>query len=336
MNFAFAHGGPPLKGRLRATPDDFEVDEELGFSPDGQGEHVFVRIEKRGANTEWVARQLATTLRLPPMAVSWSGLKDRHAVTRQTFSVHLPGKTDPDWGSLAIEGVRVLEAKRHSRKLKRGAHRQNRFRIRLTDVEGPHEAAETVLTAIAARGVPNYFGEQRFGRDDDNLRLAEALFGGARLDRNRRGFALSAARSLIFNRVLAERVAAGTWDAALDGEVWMLAGTHSIFGPQPFDEILAGRLAVGDIDPTGPLWGRGELRSEAAVAALEQAIAARTTAFAEGLGGAGLEHERRALRLRPSDFTHRWGADARLELSFGLPAGAFATVIVRELCDTGE
>lgn len=330
----FAHGGPPLRGRLRAVPEDFEVDEHLGFAPDGQGEHLFLRIEKRGANTEWVARQLAAALRLAPMAVSFSGLKDRHALTRQTFSVHLPGKVEPDLGALAIEGVRVLDAIRHSRKLKRGTHRRNGFRIRLTDVEGSREQAETVIAAIAARGVPNLFGEQRFGRDDDNLRLAEALFAGARLDRPRRGYALSAARSAIFNRVLGERVVAGTWDGALDGEVWMLAGTHSIFGPQAFDDALAARLAAGDIDPTGPLWGRGDLRSSGEVAAIEQGVADTMTTFANGLATAGLEQERRALRLRPAEFSHHWEDDNALVLSFTLPAGAFATTVVRELCET--
>mgnify|MGYP001168705253 CR=1 FL=1 len=332
----FAHGGPPLRGRLRAEAEDFEVDEQLGFTADGQGEHLFLRIEKRGANTEWVARQLAARLGVAPAAVGFSGLKDRHALTRQTFSVHLPGLADPDPDALAIEGVRVLEAARHSRKLKRGTHKRNAFRIRLTALEGDAAAAGAVLATIAERGVPNYFGEQRFGRGEDNLRLAEALFSGARLDRQRRGFALSAARSALFNRVLGARVAAGNWDAALDGEVWMLAGTHSIFGPQAFDAALAARLAAGDIDPTGPLWGRGDLRSSGEVAALEQGIAEGMAGFAAGLAAAGLGQERRALRLRPAGFVHEREGEDVLVLTFSLPAGTFATSVVRELCAVDE
>ena len=330
----YAHGGPPLRGTLRARPEDFEVDEELGFEPEGHGEHVLVRIEKRGANTEWVARELASALGIAPTAIGFSGLKDRHALTRQTFSVQLPGKADPDWSALAIDGVRVLAAGRHPRKIKRGTHRRNAFRLRLTGVTGSREAAADVLATIAAHGVPNYFGEQRFGREGDNLRLAAALFKGARLGRSQRAFALSAARSWLFNHVLAQRVQASTWDQALPGEVWMLAGTHSIFGPQVLDGTIAARLASGDIDPTGAMWGKGALRSTDAVCDLETAVAAAHHDLARGIEGAGLSQERRSLRLRAGALHAEWEADGVLALSFTLPAGSFATVVVRELCAT--
>lgn len=336
IDAAYAHGGPPLHGILRARPEDFEVDEELGFEPEGAGEHVLVRIEKRGANTEWVARELASALGLAPTAIGFSGLKDRHALTRQTFSVHLPGKPDPDWSTLAIEGVRVVEAARHPRKIKRGTHRRNAFRLRLTEVAGSRDDAARVLAAIAAHGVPNYFGEQRFGREGDNLRLAAALFKGARLGRSQRAFALSAARSWLFNRVLAQRVQASTWDQALAGEVWMLAGTHSIFGPQAIDDTITARLAAGDIDPSGPMWGAGTLRSDEVVRELELAVAEEQANLARGLEAAGLSQERRSLRLRVSSLQSEWQADDSLMLSFTLPAGSFATVVVRELCATTD
>ncbi len=329
-----AHGGAPLRGVLRARPEDFEVDEELGFAPEGHGEHVLVRIEKRGANTEWVARELARMLGVAPTAVGFSGLKDRHALTRQTFSVHLPGKPDPDWSLVAIDGVRVLDSARHPRKIKRGTHRRNAFRLRLTGVTGDRDAALRVLGLVEARGVPNYFGEQRFGRGGDNLRLADALFAGARLGRSQRAFALSAARSWLFNRVLARRVEDGNWDRALEGDVWMLAGTHSIFGPQLVDETIERRLAEGDIDPTGPLWGAGPLRSAGAAARLEQEVAIAAPVLSTGLGTAGLSQERRSLRLRAGGLQAEWDADDALVLAFSLPAGAFATTIVRELCAT--
>ena len=334
IELPFAHGGPPLRGVLRASAEDFEVDEDLGFEPEGSGEHVFVRIEKRDANTEWVARSLATALGLAPVAIGFSGLKDRHALTRQTFSIHLPGKADPDWHALAIEGVRVLDARRHPRKIKRGTHRRNLFRIHLRDLSGDRDAASRLFAAVDARGVPNYFGEQRFGRNGENLRLAAALFDGARLARNQRGFALSAARSHLFNRVLAERVAAASWDRALEGDVWMLAGTHSIFGPQALDAEIERRLLEGDIDPTGPMWGRGELRCTAVVRELEQSVADNDAMFARGLAAADMAQERRSLRLRAADLKQEWiGADALL-LTFSLPSGAFATSLVREICDT--
>ena len=329
----YAHGGPPATGVLRAEVDDFRVDEVLGFEPTGSGEHAFLTIEKRGANTEWVARQLARAAGVAPVAVGFAGLKDRHAVTRQVFTVQLAGRVDPDWSALAIPGVEVVSATRHNRKLKRGAHRGNHFRIRLRDVHGDLAAVDARLAAIAARGVPNYFGEQRFGRDGGNVALAEALFEGRRLPREQRGIALSAARSELFNRVLARRVLDGTWDRALDGEVWMLDGTHAIFGPQPWDEALAQRLAAFDIHPTGPSWGAGELRSIDAVRELELAMIEPHAPLARGLEREGLSQERRALRLVARNFGHSWEAPDRLLVEFGLGAGSFATTLLRELCN---
>ena len=328
----FAYGGPPLRGVMRATPEDFFVDEDLGFEPDGAGEHAFVRIEKRGANTEWVARQLARLAGVGPNAVSYAGMKDRHAVTRQTFSIHLPGRPDPDWNSLQHPEFRILDSRRHSRKLKRGAHKANAFRIVLRDVGGDRAAAETCLEHIAAGGVPNYFGEQRFGRGGDNLERARAMFAGRRVQRHEQGLLLSAARSHLFNLLLAERVLAGNWNQAMDGEVWMLAGSHSIFGPAPLTPELSARLTSGDIGPTGPLWGVGELRSAAAVAALERDAAAPVDDLVRGLVAGGLRQERRALVLRPSDLVANWLTDSALEMSFSLNKGLYATVLIREIC----
>ncbi|ANB17687.1 tRNA pseudouridine(13) synthase TruD [Dokdonella koreensis] len=329
----YAHGGPVLTGALRVEPADFVVEERLGFEPAGSGEHLFVHVEKTGANTDWVAQQLGAFAGVAPVGVGYAGLKDRHAVTRQWLSLHLPGRADPDWSALAIPGVRVLEAVRHDRKLKRGAHRGNRFRLRLREVGGDRDLAGARIAAIATHGVPNYFGEQRFGRDGDNLVLARQLFAGQRLPRHLRGFALSAARSVLFNRLLGRRVDAGNWDRAVPGEVWMLDGSHAIFGPLAFDATLAERLASGDIHPTGPLWGRGALRSEADVQALEASIAAADPALADGLAQAGLEQERRALRLRVADLEWSWEDATTLAVAFALESGAYATTVLRELAD---
>jgi len=329
----FAHGGPPIAAQMRREPADFRVDEILGFEPSGSGEHAFVHIEKTGANTEWVARQIARTLGLAPVAVGFSGLKDRHAVTRQAFTVHLGTKPEPDWNALDIPGVRVLDVTRHARKLKRGAHRGNRFVIVLRDARGERERVDAVLDAIRAQGVPNYFGEQRFGHDDGNLAMARQLFAGQRLPREKHGIALSAARSELFNAVLAQRVAQGHWNRALDGEVFMLAGTHSVFGPESFSDELAQRIKDFDIHPTGPMWGRGELRSAGAVRAIEEAAIDAQRDLAQGLEKAGLEQQRRSLRLMARDLEASWDGDD-LALSFALESGAFATVVVREICAT--
>lgn len=328
----YAHAGPPLSGRLRSVPEDFVVDEDLGFVPDGAGEHVFLRVEKRGANTDWVARELARFAGVGAEAVSYAGLKDRHAVTRQTFSLHLPGKRDPEWATLAHAEFRIIEAARHGRKLKRGALNGNFFQVMLRDVAGDRGAADRLIAAIAAGGVPNYFGEQRFGRGGANVERALAMFAGRRVQRHERSLLLSAARSHLFNCVLAARVERGDWNRPLEGEVWMLAGSHSIFGPEPLTPELLERHTRGDIDPTGPLWGEGELRSGAAVAELERAIAAQHAGLASGIVANGLRQERRALALRPRDLTANWLSDNQLELRFYLGSGAYATTLLREIC----
>ncbi|HKT26729.1 tRNA pseudouridine(13) synthase TruD [Dyella sp.] len=326
-----AYGTPPLTGTLRSIPEDFRVEEILGYEPDGEGEHAFLWVEKREANTDWVARELARFAGVSPMHVGYAGLKDRHAVTRQAFTVQLPGKADPDWNAFPHAEVKVLSSTRHKRKLKRGALRGNRFVLVLRDVQGDCSRAEEVLQAIASRGVPNYFGEQRFGREGGNVAQARAMFGGRRVDRDKRSILLSAARSHIFNSVLAARVERDAWDKPLEGDIWSLAGSRSWFGPEPFDDVLAARLAQGDIHPSGPLWGQGDPPAVDAAGALEREVAAAFGDLAEGLDAARMDQERRPLRLLTKEFRWHWLDDETLELSFELPAGAYATVVVREL-----
>ncbi|MFT3791635.1 MAG: tRNA pseudouridine(13) synthase TruD [Rudaea sp.] len=332
-NLPHAFGGPPLRGVLRSTPEDFFVDEDLGFAPDGAGEHVFVRVEKRGSNTDWVGRELAHRAGIPVHAVSHAGLKDRYAVARQTFSLHLPGKADPDWTALAHAEFRVIESARHNRKLQRGALKGNFFRIVVRGIEGERESADKIVEEIRAHGVPNYFGEQRFGRESANLGKARAMFAGRRVQRHERSLLLSAARSHLFNAVLAARVERGEWNTPLDGDVFMLAGSHSIFGPEPLTPKLLARHVAGDIAPTGPMWGAGELRTRDAVAELEHSVARQFPELAAGLVANGLRQARRSLVLRPSELTIRWLPDAGAELSFNLSSGSYATVLLREIFD---
>ncbi len=326
-----AFGPPPLVARLRASPEDFQVEEILGYDADGAGEHALLWVEKRGANTDWVARELAKFAGVAQVAVGYAGLKDRHAVTRQAFSVQLAGKPDPDWSAFPHAEVKVLAATRHSRKLKRGALRGNRFMLTLREVQGDRTDAERVLEQMALRGVPNYFGEQRFGREGGNVDQARAMFGGRRVERDKRSFLLSAARSHIFNNVLAARVERGAWDSPLDGEIWSLAGSRSWFGPEPFTDVLADRLARADIHPSGALWGQREPPTQGEAGALEREIGAANDDLVTGLAAARMDQERRPLRLMPKDLTWRWLDEGSLELVFELPAGAYATVVVREL-----
>ncbi|KGM52533.1 pseudouridine synthase [Lysobacter concretionis Ko07 = DSM 16239] len=328
-----ALGPPVLSARIRTSPEDFFVEELPGFEPGGSGEHLLLTVEKRGMNTAFAARRIAQWAGVGDMAIGYAGLKDRHAVTRQRFSVHLPKKIAPDLATLGDEDLKVLEHHWHGRKLPRGALAGNRFVLVLRDVEGERDAIESRLADIAARGVPNYFGEQRFGHGGDNIGQALAMFAGRRVRREERGMLLSAARSALFNQVLAARVAGGCWDTPLEGEVWMLDGSRSVFGPEPFNDILAQRLAAFDIHPSGPLWGSGELRSAGESAALERAAVADEVSaqLRQGLEHAGLKQERRALRLHPGNLAWRWPDSATLELGFSLPPGTYATVVLAEL-----
>ncbi len=334
---AGAFGAPVLAARIRCCPEDFRVEELDGFEASGEGEHLLLTIEKRGMNTGSVARELARWAGVPEHAVGYAGQKDRHAVTVQRFSVQLPGREAPDPALLERDGLRVLAQARHRRKLPRGALAGNRFVLVLREVAGGRDGIESRLAQVAARGVPNAFGEQRFGHGGGNVRKALAMFAqgarGARMGREQRSMLLSAARSALFNRVLDARVAAGDWDRGMEGEVWMLAGSRSVFGPEPWGEALAQRLAGFDIHPSGPLWGRGTLRSEASCRALELAVLedAESLALRAGLERAGLEQERRALRVLPEGLRWDWPDASSLRLSFSLPPGSYATAVLAQL-----
>ncbi|HFD91792.1 MAG TPA: tRNA pseudouridine(13) synthase TruD [Gammaproteobacteria bacterium] len=324
-----AGGRPPASARLRQMPEDFQVEEVLGFAPSGEGQHVLLRLRKRNANTEWVACQLARLAGVGRRSVGYAGLKDRHAVTTQWFSVDLAGRAVPDWGRLAEMDIEVLSWARHDRKLRHGAVRANRFRIVLRGLNGDRAALVTALERIAREGSPNYFGPQRFGRD--NLRQAAAMLleGRPVRDRFRRGIYLSTARAWLFNRVLARRVTEGCWNEALPGDVMMLEGSHSIFPcPRP-DADLRDRLATGDIHPTGPLWGSGDSPVSAAAAALETAALEEDRALCHALATAGLRQQRRALRIFPRELQWQMDGDT-LTLGFILPAGGYATSVLRE------
>ena len=328
-----AHGAPVLSARIRTTPEDFRVEEVDAFEASGSGEHLLLTVEKRGMNTAFAARRIAEWAGIEEGGVSYAGLKDRHAVTRQRFTVHLPRKVAPDLAALESGELHVVDHAWHARKLPRGALLGNRFALVLREVQGVPAEIEARLQAIQARGVPNYFGEQRFGRGGDNVASALAMFAGARVRREQRTLLLSAARSELFNRVLAARVGGDCWDRGLEGEVWMLDGSRSVFGPEPWSEQLAARLAAFDIHPTAPLWGRGALRSQAAAAALEAGALADAQALAlrAGLEAAGLKQERRATRLRPEGLAWDWLAGDVLRLRFGLPPGTYATTLLAEL-----
>jgi tRNA pseudouridine13 synthase len=330
-----AYGEPVLAGNIRTTPEDFIVEELPAFEPAGAGEHLLLTIEKRGLTTPNVARRLAQWAGVPEMDVGYAGLKDRNAVTRQRFTVRIPKKVAPDLAALALaseaESLRVLDSHWHARKLPRGALAGNRFELLVRDVQGDRLAIEARVAAIATGGLPNYFGQQRFGRDGDNVETARKLFAGARLRRDQRSIVLSAARSEVFNQVLAARVAGGSWATGLDGEVWMLEGGHSVFGPEPLTDELVARVRELDVHPTGPLWGQGALRSGGEAERIEREVAAGHADLCAGLEKEGLRQERRALRVKASGLSLEWVAEDAVRLAFSLPPGSYATALLAEL-----
>jgi len=308
------------------------VEELTGITPSGAGEHAWLRLRKRNANTEWVARRLAAFAGVRPAAVGYAGLKDRRALTTQVFTVHLPGRADPDWRALDGDEIQVLEATRHHRKLQRGALRGNRFLLRVGELAGDLAALSVRLETLRGTGVPNYFGPQRFGRDGSNLVTAAALLAGAAPpDRFQRGIAISAARAFLFNLVLGQRVVAGTWDRALPGDVMQLDGRRALFRVDLPDAEIDARLRDLAIHPTGPLPGRAgrALAPGAPLELLEREWLAPHAEWVEGLARLGVEAERRALRL-PVRGLHWRLAEDGLEIGFELPAGGYATTVLRE------
>lgn len=330
-----AHGAPPAHGVLREGPEDFFVKEILGFAPAGTGQHVLLKVRKRNANTVWVARELARVAGCRSADVGYAGLKDRRAVVVQWFSVPRP-RASIDWQELRGAEFEILEAHDHSRKLPRGALAGNEFavRVRATAGDGAELAALLAprLQAIAERGVPNYFGPQRFGRECANLARAAEL---PQLGRSERSLVLSAVRSVIFNAVLAKRVSAGTWDTLLGGDLANLDRRGSVFAvpEEGADETLSARCTRLEIHPTGPLWGKGQPQTAGKVLALESRVADRLGAYAGLCAAADMEQERRALRFTAHDLS--CAAEPQgVVLRFRLGRGCFATTLLRELITT--
>ncbi|WP_455200066.1 tRNA pseudouridine(13) synthase TruD [Kaarinaea lacus] len=334
----YALGQPESTARIRQQPEDFQVREQLTFNLDGNGQHVYLYLEKRNLNTDDLAKQLAKFAGTKPLAIGYAGLKDRHAVTTQWFSVDLAGKPEPDWSLLSSEDIKVRETVRHGRKLKRGAVRYNYFQLTLKEFNGDERDLTQRLEYIQSHGAPNYFGEQRFGRNDANLKQAEKLFleknesslKKKRINRHLRGIYLSAVRSFLFNQVLSQRVLDKTWNHPVAGDVFMLEGSHSVFTSEVIDAQIIRRVNEFDIHPTGPMWGSGDLMTSLDALATEMQIAQLHREWCEALVDTGLKQERRALRVHVEDLDWHWqGGD--VVLNFKLPAGSYATSVLREL-----
>jgi len=334
----FLHGGPLGRARFKVQPEDFVVEELLGFEPSGEGEHCLVWAEKRHLDSNAAAARLADAVGIRRRLVSHCGLKDRHAVTRQWFSLHMPGQASPEPEALESEGLKVLRITRNTRKLRRGIHLGNRFTIRLREPDFDAALAAQRWQAITEKGVPNYFGTQRFGNEGQNVAKARAMFRGEFTpgDRLLRGILLSAARSHLFNAVVAGRMTRGSWDKPLAGEVFGFADNGTILLPenQRGDEVA--RFEKGIVELTAPLWGIGELQSVDEVRGLEQELLAGFSDITAGLEAFGLRQERRVMRLRPLDSTFEMMDNGDLQFGFDLPKGTYATTLLSELAELDE
>ena len=342
VSFAKVYQSLNVTATLKKKFEDFIVEENISIEFSGEGEHCWIYVQKTGCNTDWVAQQLAVFCGVKQLAVSYAGLKDRSAVTSQWFSVQLPGKPTPDWSKFEknfsgseVEKIQVLKSFRHNRKLQRGALKSNSFKIRLRDLSDIQdetlEQLEHRCNTIAKRGIANYFGEQRFGRNFNNLDQAIKLFNNPRfkISKHKRGMYLSAARSWIFNHILSERINRKVWNTALAGDVFMLDGKSACFKDDG-DEQIKQRLQANEIHPTAILWGEGDVMVTAQAAELESQIINQFSVFRDGLVSARLQAQRRACRLIPGNMVcHREQDD--FIVSFTLTSGSYATMILAEI-----
>ena len=333
MTLPWLFGEPKSRGHIRVEPADFIVQEDLGYEPEGDGEHHYLYIRKTGENTDWVARQLANFAQVSPRDVAYAGKKDRHAVTEQWFSVHLPGKRKLlNWSMFGGDTIQVLKQNKHRRKIKLGNLRGNRFKLRIRSVTDDADLAKRA--ELIRQGVPNYFGEQRFGQQGNNLTSGLAMLNGELEERQRvkRGLYISAVRSQLFNKLLAARLREDLWDNLLEGDVLIEPYTQRCQLWDADNEAQQHSFTQREQVLSAPLWGRGELYSQSSAREFEQQQMSVYSDICQQLEELGLRQERRAALLVPQGLELNQAAEGEWELEFSLPSGSFATSVLRELC----
>ncbi|MCL9780980.1 tRNA pseudouridine(13) synthase TruD [Vibrio sp. S4M6] len=336
-SLSYLYGKPTATAKLKAKPEHFQVNECLGFDFAGHGEHFMVRIRKTGENTTFVANELAKACGVASKDVSWAGLKDRHAVTEQWLSVRLPKNEQPDLSGFLSKHptIEVLQTSWHSKKLRPGDLVGNDFVVALTEVSDV-EDVEKRLQKISESGVPNYFGNQRFGRDGNNLKEARR-WGKENVrtrNANKRSMYLSAARSWIFNTILSERIEKSYFNQLIIGDI---AQKDSTLFNVTEDNIAQynQQLFNADVAITAALPGDNALPTQSQALELEQKHLDSEPDLMALIRGNRMRHDRRPIMLRPNQLTWQIDKDT-ITLSFSLEAGCFATAIVRELINEIE
>ena len=330
MDLAYLQKTPPKQtALLKAECEDFVVKEQLGYDMSGDGEFVAVKVRKTECNTLFVGEQLAKFAGISARNMSYAGLKDRKAVTEQWFSLQMPGQPTPDFSQFSLEGVEILEVTRHQRKIRIGSLQGNHFEILLRNAEETDEL-KVRLDFLAKNGFPNYFTEQRFGRDGNNLTQALRWANGEInvKDRNKRSFYLSAARSEIFNLIVSKRMELDLAQQILLGDVLQLNGSHSWFVVDESEDLaqLQQRLAQQDVLLTAPLIGE----EEKSAVDFEHEIFAQHQALFTLMRQERMKAARRAILMQPQHFQWQFEPNG-LRLQFALPAGSYATALIREL-----
>lgn len=330
MDLAYLQKTPPKQtALLKAECADFVVKEQLGYDMTGDGEFVAVKVRKTDCNTLFVGEQLAKFAGISARNMSYAGLKDRKAVTEQWFSLQMPGQPTPDFSQFSLEGVEILEVTRHQRKIRIGSLQGNHFEILLRNTEETDEL-KVRLDFLAKNGFPNYFTEQRFGRDGNNLAQALRWANGKIKvkDRNKRSFYLSAARSEIFNLILSKRMELDLAQQILVGDVLQLNGSHSWFVVDESEDLaqLQQRLAQQDVLLTAPLIGE----EEKSAVDFENEIFAQHQALFALMRQERMKAARRPILMQPQQFQWQFEPNG-LRLQFDLPAGSYATALIREL-----
>lgn len=330
MDLAYLQKTPPKQtALLKAECADFVVKEQLGYDMSGDGEFVALKVRKTDCNTLFVGEQLAKFAGISARNMSYAGLKDRKAVTEQWFSLQMPGQPTPDFSQFSLEGVEILDVTRHQRKIRIGSLQGNHFEILLRNVEETDEL-KVRLDFLAKNGFPNYFTEQRFGRDGNNLTQALRWANGEIKvkDRNKRSFYLSAARSEIFNLIVAKRIELGLAQQVLNGDILQLNGSHSWFVVDESEDLaqLQQRLAQQDVLLTAPLIGE----EEKSAVDFEHEIFAQHQALFDLMRQERMKAARRAILMQPQHFQWQFEPNG-LRLQFALPAGSYATALIREL-----
>jgi tRNA pseudouridine13 synthase len=324
---------PGIGGHIKAEPEDFEVEELPAYQPCGAGEFLYLCIEKRSMGAEYFIRQVARRLDIAPGEVGTAGLKDRHAVTRQMVSV--PGNVEDRLAQLEGDGIRLLSISRHGNKLRPGHLHGNRFRILVRGADpAAGERLGPLLECLRSQGLANFYGPQRFGRDGETLNLGLGLLRGTtRAVRNSflRKLALSAAQSALFNHYLARRMTDRLLRRALEGDVMAKWPFGGMFVSQDVacEQV---RMDLREIVPAGPIFGRKMFRAAGEAARREEQVLADaelSTAAFQGFGKL-LSGTRRHNLVYPGELCGVQEQEG-VRLSFTLPAGSYATVLLREI-----